>query len=156
MRLDLMLLADAATASPDGKLFIHGGGVTRITAPVLPWTQPQLVLVARFLVEPDAYNRPHELQVSVTDPEGAIVVPPAQLPVTPQPQPEHIQGEELYMNMALGMASLSFTREGAYRFELRLDGKLVRALPLVVVAARLDEQGGIVMGATRRDPEEEA
>lgn len=147
MRLDFMLLADAATASPDGKLFIHGGGVSRIMAPMLPWTQPQIVLVARFeMDQDDDYETPHELQVSATDPDGAVLVPPSRLGVPPQPRPESIEGEERYMNMALGLASLMFGREGVYRFELRLDGELVRSLPLVVVAARISESGEMTVG----------
>lgn len=148
MRLDFMLLADAATATPDGKLFIHGGGVSRLNPPSLPWTQPQLGLVARFVMDLDDYGRPHEIQLSAAAPSGTLLIPPAQLPVEPAPRPDTTAGdeEEVYMNMALGLASLTFGEEGVYRFDLRLDGELVRSLPLAVVAARLNEEGGLVIG----------
>lgn len=150
MRLDLMMLADAATAGPEGKLFIHGGGISRISAPMLPWTQPHLGLVARFEMDADDYDRPHEFQLAVTGPGNAVMVPPAQLPIPPQHRPDAAEGEELYMNIALGLATLTFTQEGVYRFELRMDGTVARSLPLAVVAARIDNQGALQMPAPRQ------
>lgn len=47
MQVDAFMLAEAARAT-DGRLFIHGGGLVRIVAPLLPWTHPQIALVARF------------------------------------------------------------------------------------------------------------
>lgn len=142
----MLILADAATATPDGKLFIHGGGITRITAATLPWVQPQIALVARFLMEDADFEQSHELQLSIADPSGALLVPPVPIEF-PQPTvPDVQEGEERFMQIALGLASLTFTTEGLYEVELRMDGEVVRSLPLAVVAARLDESGGLVTG----------
>jgi hypothetical protein len=136
MQLDTFMLADAATGTPDGKLFIHGGGITRINPPVLPWTQPQLAIVARLLMDPDDWDATHELQLLVLDPDGALVMPPAPIPVTAPPRPQAAEGEEQYVQLALGLASPTFAREGTYRVELRLGERLLRSLPLSVVAVR--------------------
>ena len=133
MKLDMLLLADAATVTPDGKLFIHGGGITRIDATALPWTQPQLFIAARLLVEDDDYQRSHRLELAVTSPSGARLVPPAPLEVPRPPMPpEDSMGEERFMQMALGLASLTFSERGPYRFELWVNGELLRSLPLMV------------------------
>lgn len=134
MRLDMAILADAATAPPDGKLYIHGGGITRITAPVLPWTQPQLAIVARFLVESGDEHESHALEVTLASPQGQNIFPPAaiEIPTHEFPGPP-LEGEERFMQMALAIAALTFAVEGVYRINLTLDGEHIRSLPLAVV-----------------------
>lgn len=50
MILESLLLADNAAAA-GGKLYVHGGGITRITPPTLPWVQPLLTVVLRLLAD---------------------------------------------------------------------------------------------------------
>jgi hypothetical protein len=136
MELDTFMLADAATGTPDGKLFIHGGGITRITPPIIPWTQPQLAIVARLRMGPEDWDQEHELQLSLLDPDGALIMPPAPVTVEAPQRPDAAEGEEHYVQLAIGLASPTFAREGLYKVELRLGEKLLRSLPLRVVAVR--------------------
>lgn len=136
MELDTLLVADAAAATPDGKLFIHGGGITRISAPMIPWTQPQLAVVARLRMNEEDWGRVHELQITVVDPNGAFIMPPAPISVPAPPRPPAPEGEEQYVQLALGLASPTFASEGIYRLELRLGEHVLRSLPLSVVAVR--------------------
>jgi len=133
MKLDMAMLSDAATALPDGKLYIHGGGVTRITATVLPWTQPQLAIVARFLLEEGDEDESHMLGLTFTNPQGHNMLPETSIEVAPQEQPAAVEGEERFLQLALNIAALTFTADGVYHVGLSLNGETVRSLPIAVI-----------------------
>lgn len=132
MRLDAFLVADAATAI-EGKLYVHGGGITRVTPPMLPWTHPQLALVLRFTIG-SADVGSHKLTIRLVRPDGELVFDAtSNMPVA---EPDTIdQAEETYANVVLTVGLIQFEAEGVYRFELDLDGDQVGSLglPLVVV-----------------------
>jgi hypothetical protein len=138
MELDTFMLADAATGTPDGKLFIHGGGITRITPPIIPWTHPQLAIVARLRMAAEDWDQVHELQLSLLDPGGALITPSAPITIPAPPRPPHAEGEEQYVQLALGIASPTFAVEGLYRVELRRGDDVLRSFPLPVLAVRPD------------------
>src|SRR5262245_50313329 len=97
MRLDTCLLADAATTTPDGKVFIHGGGITRLTPPTLPWTHPMLALVLRFELEEDDPGTSHQISLGLNSPAGEEMLTPApELDVHPTPT-KAVEGEESYL-----------------------------------------------------------
>jgi uncharacterized protein DUF6941 len=133
MRLDAFLLADVVTAPPDGKVYVHGGGLTRITAPVLPFTLPQLGILARFAIEASELERPHDFAFSLTDADGNDVIPPGELRSAPIAPPEVPEGEEHYLQLALNLTGITFPTAGVYHFELRADGEPVKTMTLPVV-----------------------
>src|SRR5438876_146718 len=63
MRLDSLLLADAAEDAAGQKLTIIGGGVTRASSHQLPFVVRNLVAVARFLL--DGSDHDHSVAVQV-------------------------------------------------------------------------------------------
>lgn len=134
MILDTLLLADAATATPDGKLFIHGGGITQLNPPALPWVQPLITVVVRLRMEEDDWDQPHQMQLEVSNPSGTPIMPPSPINVEATPQPEATEGEDQFLQMALAIANPIFTEEGLYRFDLTIDGELARSMPVAVKA----------------------
>jgi hypothetical protein len=144
MRLDACLLADAATATPDGKLFIHGGGITRLTPLVLPWTHPLLGVVVRFEVEPGDNEQAHEISLRLVSPDGEqMPLPLPTITVTPERPAHAIEGEEHYVQLALGLAGITFQGDGIHVLELALNGDTIRGLRLAVIApAQVPAPGG--------------
>ncbi len=130
MRLDSFLIADNATVA-DGKLYVHGGGITRINALSLPLAM-SLTVAVRLLVEEDEIGTTKRLTLAVTDPDGSSMLPPApiDLPIE-RPGPDMLPDEEMLLQMTVGMA-LQFTRGGTYHFKLTIDEEVLRDLRLPV------------------------
>lgn len=137
MKLDFALLADAATGLPDGKLYVHGGGITRIAAPVVPWPQPSLALVLRFMTGPEDWGQVTKLKFSLEDPDGASVLPPAEVSTeVATPVVEVEEGEDTAFQVVLNLGGgVLFPRLGLFTFRVSIDDKEVKELPLAVVAA---------------------
>jgi hypothetical protein len=133
MQLDTFMLADAATGAPDGKLYIHGGGITRIAAPEIPWTQPQLAIVTRLLMAPEDWGQTHRLQVLLLAPDRTPLMPTANVEIPAPSQLPAAEGQEQYMQLTLGFASPTFLEEGLYTVELHVNDELLRSMPLPVV-----------------------
>ncbi|MFN8132801.1 MAG: hypothetical protein U0R70_14740 [Solirubrobacteraceae bacterium] len=133
MQLDSFLLADAAAAL-EGKLYVHGGGITRINSPRFPLVQ-QLAFVLRFLaVDQDDLTSAHTIGVSLTAPDHEFLVPEQGLRI--QPPAEYlnvVEGETRAINVALTVNGLVFPAAGMYSAQAYLDGEVVRDLPLPVV-----------------------
>jgi hypothetical protein len=131
MRLDTFLLADAV-ASADGKVYIHGGSVTRLRVPVLPFPLGQLGVYARLLPEDDAeLLEPHELLILIIGPTGLPNVPPAQFTIGAAAELEPLlEGEQRLMDLAINIGGVTIMREGLHRVELHLDGQLLGEAPL--------------------------
>ncbi len=129
----MFMLADAAAAF-NGKLYIHGGGIGRIDAPVIPWAQPSMALVARFLLKEEELGKPRRLGIRLLDPDGAHAMPPADAEGALERPGEVVEGEEFHLQLVLTVGPVLFAREGIFRFELRVDGKTAREIPLPVVA----------------------
>lgn len=137
MQLDAFMLADAA-ATFEGKLYIHGGGFTRINAPAIPWVQPQLSIVIRLQVEDD-WKPDNELGLRLFDPDGASVLPPIVIPLPSEPPPAVPAGEEAYIQMVLGLGPIQFAQEGVYRFEVKLGEDVLRSMRFPVVALSVED-----------------
>jgi hypothetical protein len=135
MQVETFLLADAVSAPPDGKMYIHGGGLTRINAPMLPFSL-QLGVAVRLAVTEDELRTPHVFSLTFTDHNGAEIHPTLQLKSMPLTQIEPLaEGEERFAQLALNVGGLTFTREGPCKIEFAIDKLPLRTLTLAVVAA---------------------
>lgn len=138
MRLDTVLFADAASAI-GGKLYIHGGGITRIEAPTFPWTHPQLAIVVRLEVEDRDRERwaveAPMLSVALRDPDGKDLIETVALPLRGDLPPPSGTEEPRYLHMVLTAGPLEFAREGVFELELGLGEEPLRTVPLFVVPA---------------------
>lgn len=151
MRIDTCILADAA-AVHDGKLFIHGGGVTRINAPQLP-IGTTLTLVIRLQVELEDFGREHKLSFSISDPDGAFVIPPQDAAFGSEGgHPEDaVPDEELYWTLPIGLGAILFARAGTHRLKVKVDDQ-ERVVPLPVVPLTEEQLRAVASEAAAPQP----
>lgn len=131
----IVLLADWAEAI-NGKLYIQGGGWSRVTPPVrMPGTNLGLIscaLAIRFTVGWDETNIRHDVGVRLLDADGHAVSPvPGQPPVEVKTQlevgrpPGVTHGSDLDASMALSFHGLPLA-PGRYAFVLEIDGEPIK------------------------------
>ena len=137
MKFDFLVIAESATAH-DGLLYVHGGGTTRIHAPLMPWTHPQLALAMRFKLDEADVGRTYALGLSVRAPSEDFVLPHATFPVDVK-QPETVEGEDAYFTAALTVSPLTFRQYGRHTVDLDLDGQLVHRVAVAVVSPPADD-----------------
>ena len=132
MRLGMLMLADNAAAA-EGKLYIHGGGISRITPPRLPWAHPMLTLMLRLDADDvDDLDAAHQIVVAIVDPDGAFIVGPGDLTVE-RPTPQLLlEGEPLVAYLAVTVAPVTFERAGLHEVQVDVDGASAIRLPLPV------------------------
>lgn len=133
MILDFLIVADAAIAE-HGKLYIHGGGVTRIMPPVMPWHQP-LAFCARFIMEDgdDPMDERH-FSLITQDPAGTATEVVRNAPLPQLPASTWLEGEERGLAITVTTPSLVFRIGGTHRVELLLDDLVVRTVPIIVLS----------------------
>lgn len=115
MRLDFAMLADDA-AVLGGKFYIHGGGVTRITAPKLPWTHPRLALCLSFKTEhPEELARQYTLRLALSDPDGNALAPPEAFGFQGnQPSDGALPGEDTSLFLMVSLSPIIFHKAGVH------------------------------------------
>jgi hypothetical protein len=132
VQVDVFLLSDAATAAADGKLYIHGGGITRINAPTLPITVP-VTLAVSLALDADELGRDFHFVWRVVGPDGSPVIPQSEADATAEGRFQGaIEGEQSHLQFTLTMA-LPISQEGIHRLTLEVDSELVREITLPVV-----------------------
>ena len=124
MRLHFLFLADAATGA-EGKLYIHGGGLTEIHPPALPWRHPQIAVVFRLEVEPGDEARDHSLQLRVVGPQDEPVTPIFEMPLSRGEIPSRTGDRPIFVQAAITMAPLPVDKLGDHHVVLVVDGEPV-------------------------------
>jgi hypothetical protein len=151
MRLDFFLLAEAAFGA-EGKLYIHGGGLTTITPPRVPWTHPQLAVVIGFVLDEADRERGHELNVRLIDPAGDMVLPDLEASVAETELTQHVdEDQRTVMHVSLTVAGIPMRLAGVYTFEMLLDGERIATRPLRLVAPDPDAEGPVGIQRSERD-----
>ncbi len=136
-------LADSV-ASPDGKLYVQGGGWTVINTPNLPFRQPRLGLAVLIRVPYSlATNEPHRFEVRLEDADSTTLAlgeaPPGATPdgkvrrvggefTVGRPPGMLLPGDDQLVAIAMNVDGLQFERAGVYRFVISLDGVDVKTL----------------------------
>ena len=135
MILDFITLADAATYA-DGKVNIMGGGISRINLPEVPFALPQIVIVARFIVEPSDVGRSFDVGIELRSPEDALVIPPVHGSFVVEPHEALAPDEEQASIMVANVNGLRFDDIGTHTIHLSLNDEVVavRRLPAVLIA----------------------
>lgn len=132
MRFETLMLADNA-AAVQGKLYIHGGGITRLTPPQLPWAHPMLTFVLQVVGDDvDDLRGQHQLRLIVADPQGGFIVGPADVTLQHDAPLELLEGEALIAYVSITVAPLLLATEGVHMIHVELDGEHVADLPLPV------------------------
>jgi hypothetical protein len=139
MRLDALILADAASTPGDGKFYVHGGGLSRFVVPELPCPLG-VALFIRFEVDDEDVRVRHRFRVLVFGPV-ALNIQPLEFESAPTNDPPPLlDGEPRFMQIALNLR-LGIVRVGPYRVEVYVDDELVRTLPVPLVLASAVENG---------------
>lgn len=127
MRADFALVAEYASAPPDGKLYVIGGAVRRIASPAYPSSLPNLSLVVSLRVPPAECGIEHELRLSFLDPDGAQLVAPPPFKMTANANPDS-KSLPAFVNIVLNIGGLPIPKEGDYAFSLVWSGQEIASV----------------------------
>ncbi len=132
MELETLIVADAVSTPPDGKFYVHGGGISRVEVPELPFPMP-LGILLRFKLEEADLTRSHTVGVVLLGPANVPNVPGVEFDFqTPDEMPMLAEGEDLFINVGLQINGVA-VRGGLHRLQVDVDGKRVRDMPIPVV-----------------------
>jgi hypothetical protein len=127
MRVDLALLADYAEVTQRGGKLVVCGIFDRITLADLDAVHPHMALALKLACDPGE-SPVHHLSVRLVDPDGADVVSPMEGDV-------EVKGEadgDGSVNLILDLNLVKFGTAGPHSFDVFLDGKLEKQVPLSV------------------------
>lgn len=124
MKLDLALIADAATVDGSGKLNILGI-FDQIAAQEFPARHERMCLVLRFIASP-AESGEREVEVGIRDPEGEELAR-----LTGAVGLTGFSGADgVRIPQVLHLDGFVFPAPGLYSLEVSIDGDVVETLPL--------------------------
>ena len=130
--VEFAFLADAAEVQAGSKLYVLGGGITRLTGPAFPFVHPHLSLVVGLRLTSAERNREHELGFVVTAPDGAEVANASGRVVSHGPA----DGSDVVLTIAIDLWNMTLTAAGEYAVRITIAGTERKRLPLVVARAR--------------------
>jgi hypothetical protein len=139
----IFTLCDHATVPPDGKIYIHGGGVHQVLAPQIPGPLPRLFLVVRASIPWHMLGEPHVIKIRALDLDRRPIGPSDPLITTPfelGKPPGHRPGDESAINICAELTGLSVSQPMTLRFHLLVDDETVGSLPLKVLQMPLQQQ----------------
>jgi len=131
MQLGFAFLADAAVATPDGKIGVLGGNFDTLFVAAAPAVHGILALVVNLRVQPAECGHPHQLRVLLWDPDGQQVLPPLELPFAPERQPERTH-RAVNVKLIAYIQGLQIPRLGDYAFHILVDDLEMGVVPLYV------------------------
>ena len=132
----IFTLCDHATVPPDGKVYIHGGGIHQLYVPQMPGPLRALYLVVRLSIPWHMLGEPHTVRIRVLDLDRNPIGPTDPLLTTPfelgRP-PGHRPGDESAINICAELSGLSVQQPMTLRFHLQVDEETIGSLPLKVL-----------------------
>lgn len=137
MRLRSFLLADAVSLGEAGKIYVHGGGIVRLTVESFPWTQPQIDVLLRLERTTEEIGSDHEVVIRLVNQGGETMAElRANYRVPKPPDPD----TPLTMNMAGGFTGVPFPEPGPYAVLALVDGVEIDRLPLHIDTMTANEE----------------
>lgn len=127
MKADFALIAEAASAPPDGKLYVIGGAVRRVASPSYPTVLPSLSLVVSLSVPPAECGVEHELRLSFLDPDGVQLMAPPPFKVKADPNPDS-KRLPAFINIVAMIGGLPVPKPGDYAFSLVWSGQEIASV----------------------------
>lgn len=128
-------LCDHATVPPDGKVYIHGGGVNQVFVPQLPGMIRNLWLMVRLSIPWHMLGEPHTVRIRSLDLDRNPIGPTDPLITTPfelGKPPGHRPGDESAINICVELTGLQVEEPMTIRFHLSVDDEVIGSLPLKV------------------------
>ena len=128
MDVSILLVADYANVTQDGKLNIMGI-FHNINALSFPATHPEMYLITQLKAGPAEYEREFTLEIKLIDDDAShILLQQSFSLVVPQGR----AGQTIYMNHLLRMINVQFPKPGAYEFSALVDRDVKGTLPIEV------------------------
>jgi hypothetical protein len=122
VKVDFFILADAASAA-EGKLYLHGGAITRLNLASLPAAVTLAGAVRLLVDESDPTKPPQRFGVEWHRPDGTLLGPALEAETPPEPQQEGLrEGEERGLLVILTFA-LVIDAYGPHEVRVTLDGE---------------------------------
>lgn len=132
MKVQSLLLADAASSGPDGKIFIHGTGVNSVQARTFPWSQPQIAIFLVLERENEVAGSDHELALDFLDPNGNALDEAIQTNVRMPSDVNLENNPPMYLNVVATFNGVVFVAPGLYWVRASVDGVEAARIPLQV------------------------
>lgn len=147
MKLDLALIADHAIAHPDGRLYITGGGFTRIVADHVPHVHPHLSFVIRVSFDSAEINQASVIGVDAWGPHGRPFLQPIRWNLGWDSQVSEAHWVPA-VHASFSAQQVIFDVEGIYVFRVSVNGLSLGEVPLEVITRQsLQTQAQSMSGA---------
>ena len=126
--IEYAFLADAAQVQPGQKFSVLGGGVSRISGPVLPFIHPHIALVVGLRMGMAERNREYDLAFEIVAPDGSPVST-ASGKVVAGGSP---QTDEFTLTIAVDLWNLELRMPGEHTVRISIDGRERKRLDLTI------------------------
>jgi hypothetical protein len=128
MKLNYVILADAAETASNGKFSLLGGGVETIFAPAFPTIRSGLAMVAKLLASASETEQEHDFHIEITGP-NEFHAPLGDVRFTVIPR-SGASDEGTPINLIINMQILLFPEPGPYMLHFSVDNQGIGTVPL--------------------------
>ena len=134
MEVDFAFLADAAEVA-NGKLHLVGGAFDTIWTQQVPLRYPKLSLALRLLFSAAELDRTHKIEIRIRHEDGKIIVSPIGGDLSISKNPNLPKGWRQGFLTVMNFSDLTFPAFGDYSFELVVDNRNDKSIPLRIAQA---------------------
>jgi hypothetical protein len=127
MELSLLLVADYANTTSDGKLNVMGI-FGNITAQSFPATHPEMYVIAQLSVSPAEYGRRFKFELKLLGEDGEELGTVGGENEVPRGE----KGQRISLNHVMRLVNVMFPRAGIYEFAVLIDNDLKGTLAIDV------------------------
>lgn len=122
MRIRNFIVADAVSGGPQGKWFVHGGGVTQISAFEFPYVQAKLGLLVTLVYEGPEDDIEHDVEIAIASDAGIETTKLLQLHAPKPPEAFETRKSWQLLHLVGDVSGLPFDEPGRYWVVLKLNG----------------------------------
>lgn len=117
MKLEFLLLSDAAVIASDGVFSTLNCGLDYFHRASFPATKPMLVVIARIMFFPEEMGVNQELRLEIFGPAGEVLAPVIPVSIVPIRNKRHPERPN-HMTLSLAIFSVTFQTPGYHSFRL--------------------------------------
>jgi len=128
MEVSILLVADYANVTLDGKLNIMGV-FHNINALSFPAAHPEMHLITQLKAGPAEYERAFTLEIKLIDEDATETLVDESFDLV---VPRGTAGQSVYMNHLLRMVNVRFPKPGTYQFSVLVDRDEKDSIPIEV------------------------
>ena len=127
-------VADAAEVA-NGKLHLVGGAFDTIWTQTVPFAYPKLSLAMRLLFSAAELDRKHKVEIRIMNEDGRAIPPSIGGDLEIKKNPNLPKGWKQGFMTVMNFANLNFQNFGDYSFELVVDNRNEKSIPLRIAQA---------------------